>query len=270
MVAMERGLSIGEFARVTHLTVRMLRRFHDGGVLEPDQVDPVSGYRYYSLEQVPTAQAVRRFRDLGLPVAELRELLATTDEQRRDAIVLAHLDRLEEQLGQTRDAIASLRSLLGPRRTAPVSVVELPSRAVLAVRGVVDAGEVLDWYAGARAELDAAVADTEVTGPIGGRYAHELFTEGRGSVLAYTPSEHESVGGAVEPVLLPARSVAVVTHHGPHDDIDLSYAVLGSWVVRRGIGVEGPVEEIYDLGPVDDPDPATWRTRLAWPVEPSA
>lgn len=269
MVPMERGLTIGEFSRVTHLTVRMLRRYHEGGLLEPDQIDPATGYRHYSLEQVPTAQAVRRFRDLGLPIAELRELLTTANGARRDEIVVAHLDRLEERLDRTQDAIGSLRALLGPRRTAHVTVIELPAQTTLAVQDVVDSEAVLGWYAAARADLDAAVADSPVTGPIGGRFAHELFTEGWGSVLAYTPCSEGADHGRVERTVLPERTVAVVTHHGPHHDIDLSYAVLGSWVIREGIGIEGPVEEIYDAGPVDDPDPATWRTRLAWPVSSS-
>ncbi|CAN5677020.1 MerR family transcriptional regulator [soil metagenome] len=263
---MDRRLTVGEFSRVSHLTVRMLRRYHDGGLLQPDQVDPVSGYRYYSLEQVPIAQTIRRFRDLGLPVTELRELLATADDTRRDEIVSAHLERLEEQLGRTQDAIGSLRALLGPRRTAAVTVVDLPARQALGVRDVVAAEAVLDWYGAARADLDAAVAQVPVTGSIGGRYAHELFTEGRGEVLAYTPCDGAEPGGRVERLLLPRRTMAVLTHHGPHHDVDLSYAVLGSWVVREGIGADGPVEEVYDVGPADDPDPDAWRTRLAWPV----
>lgn len=259
-------MTISEFSRVTHLTVRMLRRYHDVGLLEPDTVDAVSGYRYYSLEQVPTAQSIRRFRDLGLPVAELRELLTTADLDRRDEIVGGHLDRLEEQLGRTQEAIASLRALLGPRRTLPVTVTGLPAQEVLAVRDTVNSASVLDWYAGARAELDAAVAGAPPTGPGGGRFAHELFTHGRGTALVYAPCAGGAGGGRVHRLLLDERTVAVVTHHGPHHDIDLSYAVLGSWVVREGVGVDGPVEEVYDVGPADDPDPAAWRTRVAWPV----
>jgi DNA-binding transcriptional MerR regulator len=262
----ERELTISEFSRVTHLTVRMLRRYHDGGLLEPDRVDPVSGYRYYSLHQVPTAQAIRRFRDLGLPTVELRELLATADGARRDEIVAGHLDRLEEQLDRTRDAVASLRALLGPRRTAPVTVVVLPAQPVLAVQDVVDAGDVLDWYSAARLDLDAATSGVPVTGPAGGRYAHELFTDGRGSVLAYTPCESGRATGNVERLVLPERTVALLTHHGPHHDIDLSYGVLGSWVVRAGIGAAGPIEELYDVGPLDDAERASWRTRIGWPV----
>jgi DNA-binding transcriptional MerR regulator len=64
---MRKGLTIGDFSQITHLSVKTLRRYHEAGLLEPDAVDPHSGYRYYSTAQVPTAQVIRRFRDLGMP-----------------------------------------------------------------------------------------------------------------------------------------------------------------------------------------------------------
>ena len=49
-------LTIGAFSRITHPSVKTLRHYHDWGVLEPAEVDPDRGYRYYSTAQVPTAQ----------------------------------------------------------------------------------------------------------------------------------------------------------------------------------------------------------------------
>lgn len=45
----------------------------------PAEVDPSSGYRYYAPEQVPLARVVRRFRDLGMPLEQIREVLSTSD-----------------------------------------------------------------------------------------------------------------------------------------------------------------------------------------------
>ena len=111
---MRTGLSIGEFSQITHLSVKTLRRYHEAGLLEPDEIDAYSGYRYYSTAQVPTAQVIRRFRDLGMPVREVGEVLATRDPQERSALIARHLDRLEDQLDQTRAAVSSLRRLLQP------------------------------------------------------------------------------------------------------------------------------------------------------------
>ena len=76
---MRAALSIGDFSQITHLSVKTLRRYHKAGLLEPAEVDPYTGYRYYATTQVPTAQVIRRFRDLGMPVREVGEVLSTTD-----------------------------------------------------------------------------------------------------------------------------------------------------------------------------------------------
>lgn len=71
-------LSIGDFSRATHMTVKALRHYHEIRLLEPADVDPHTGYRHYSAEQIPTTQVVRRFRDLGMPLEEIRTVLAAS------------------------------------------------------------------------------------------------------------------------------------------------------------------------------------------------
>src|SRR5258708_32922420 len=102
-------LTIGEFSGVTLLSVKTLRRYHEAGLLEPAEVDPRSGYRYYSTTQVPTAQVIRRFRDLGMPVRDVAEIVHTADLDARNALIGQHLDRLQGQLARTQAAVTSLR-----------------------------------------------------------------------------------------------------------------------------------------------------------------
>src|ERR1700712_1682099 len=108
---MRTALSIGDFSRITHLSIKTLRRYHEAGLLEPAEVDERTGYRYYRTAQVPTAQVIRRFRELGMPVREVAEVVGTSDPAARSALIADHLDRLEEQLQQTQAAVASLRRL---------------------------------------------------------------------------------------------------------------------------------------------------------------
>jgi DNA-binding transcriptional MerR regulator len=109
---MRPGLSIGDFSQITHLSVKTLRRYHEAGLLPPAEVDPDTGYRYYALTQVPTAQVIRRFRELGMPVREVAEVLSASDPQARSALIAGHLVRLESQLDETRAAVTALRRLL--------------------------------------------------------------------------------------------------------------------------------------------------------------
>src|ERR1700735_1984294 len=55
---------------MTHLSVKTLRHYHEVGLLEPATVNPSTGYRYYSGDQIPTAQVIRRLGALEMPVGE--------------------------------------------------------------------------------------------------------------------------------------------------------------------------------------------------------
>ena len=111
---MKAGLTVGDFSRITHLSVKTLRHYHEVGLLEPATVNPSTGYRYYSGEQIPTAQVIRRLRDLEMPVGEVKAVLDAPDATARNALIAAHLGRLEAELAQTRAAVDSLRNLLRP------------------------------------------------------------------------------------------------------------------------------------------------------------
>ena len=67
-------------------------------------------------------------------------------------------------------------------------------------------------------------------------------------------------------MVLPAVELAVVVHEGSHDDIDVTYGTLGTYVTEHEIGINGPVYERYLVGPPDSEDRATWRTEIGWPV----
>jgi DNA-binding transcriptional MerR regulator/effector-binding domain-containing protein len=266
---MTAGLTIGEFSRVTHLSIKMLRRYHDAGLLEPDRVDAQTGYRFYSLEQVPTAQVIYRFRELGMPVREVSELLSVVDPEARSALIAQHLQRLEAQLEQTRAAVSSLRRLLQPDPT-PLQVYRRRSEPapVAAVRGVVDLEEILSWYDGAMRELHGVLTARGVppTGPPGGLYDNELFTHERGGVIVYVPVDEPPTQDPVEPFVLPAVDLVTTIHTGPHDDIDVTYASLGTYVSQQALQIEGPIREIYHVGPRDSDDSSAWRTEIGWPV----
>jgi DNA-binding transcriptional MerR regulator len=261
------GLTIGEFAQLTHLSVRTLRRYHESGLLEPADVDPSSGYRYYTSAQIPSAQVIHRLRELDVPLAEVGEILATEDPQIRAELISGHLRRLEDQLDRTHAAVTSLRQLLQPDvDDLAVSLRSLPARTVAGIGGEVDHAHVLAWYDEAMAELDAAVVGNEVAGPPGGRYANELFTVGRGEVLVYRSVTEPPSSGRVGPVALPPVELATTVHHGPHDGIDVTYGRLGRWVVEHALAVDGPIYETYLLGPRDNPTPGSWRTEIGWPI----
>ena len=278
-------MSIGDFARATHLSVRTLRRYHEAGLLEPDTVDVhakvlktlapmlfemVREEHENRRNKKKQAAPPRRLRDLDVPLPEVRRILAADDLEVRAGLVAGHLRRLEAELERTRAAVSSLRRLLTPEPArVEVTVRSVPSMVVAAVEGEVAHDEVLGWYAGAMAELDAVLGPRDPgEGPPGGVYDHELFTAERGRVLVHRPVPAPRALGRVRTVELPSVELATVTHVGDHDDIDVTYGELGAWVAANSWSVAGPVRESYLVGPRDTDDPAAWRTEIGWPVFP--
>jgi DNA-binding transcriptional MerR regulator len=260
-------LTIGEFATLTQLSVRTLRRYHQARLLEPETVDALSGYRYYAAGQIPIAQVIHRLRELDMPLAEVKAILATEDPQRRADLIAGHLERLEGELDRTRSAVASLRQLLRPDvRDLRVELRSVPTRTVAAILGAVRRDEVLGWYDAAMAELDTAFPVAERTGAPGGRYANELFTEDAGTVTVFQPVARPRRLGRIEVVELPGVELAVAVHPGSHDDIGATYGRLGAWVTDHALAVNGPVHETYLVGPRDTSEPDEWRTEIGWPI----
>jgi DNA-binding transcriptional MerR regulator len=293
-------LTVGEFARITHLSVKTLRHYHQVGLLEPAQVNPDTGYRYYSVAQVPTVQVIRRLRDLEMPVADVKAVLAAPDAPARNVLIAAHLNRLEAQLAQTYAAVDSLRSLLeGPGGASAVTHRTVQAAAAVGIRQTVDREDILAWWQGALGELHATARAQGLrpTGPGGGLYASELFTRDRGEATVFLPIEtgHPAAGdrpvgrdrgasgdraaggdlraggqpravGRVVPLVVPAAELAVATHRGSLRDIDVTYGQLGSYVTTHEIGVDGPLREYYLAGAQDTPDEVQWRTEIAWPI----
>jgi DNA-binding transcriptional MerR regulator len=97
---MSSTVGVGRFATITHLSVKTLRHSQQVGLLEPAEIDPSTGYRYYTLDQLPTAQLVRRLRDLRMPVADVRAVLIASSPHERDTSIAAHIDHLETELAK--------------------------------------------------------------------------------------------------------------------------------------------------------------------------
>jgi DNA-binding transcriptional MerR regulator len=263
-------LTVGDFSRATHLSVKTLRHYHQVGLLEPAAVNPDTGYRYYSAHQIPAAQVIRRLRDLEMPVAGVMAVLAAPDAPVRNALIAAHLDRLETELAQTRTAVESLRKLLQPPDgPAAIEHRSVPATAAAGIGAVVDRADLLAWWQGALGELRATVQAQGLhgSGPSGGVFASELFQQDRGPATVFIPVEGRVRPiGRVTSLVIPAAELAIISHHGPLADADLSYAKLGSYATTHEISIDGPLREYYLRSGGDTADEAQWRTEIGWPI----
>ncbi len=267
---MHSALAIGNFSQATHLSVKTLRHYHETGLLEPAHVDPQTGYRHYTTDQIPIAQVIRRFRDLDMPLNEIRSVLTAPDVQTRNALIAAHMQRLENDLARTQQAVASLRNLLEhPAPRTDIGRRSVNRVAAVAISEIVDAQDALAWFYGALGELHAALAAQflTATGPAGGIFSNALFSHARGEATMFIPCEGTVRAiGRIAAYVVPAVELATIVHEGSYTDVDLAYGSLAAHVTQHALAVDGPLREYYLVGPHDTPEKSAWRTEIGWPV----
>ena len=224
---MTASVTIGEFSRLTHLTIKSLRHYHDQGLLIPYAVDAPSGYRRYAIDQVPDAMLIGRLRALDMPLAEVRRVIET-----RPARGAGRRDRRAPVPDGTR-----ARPHPGDRRLtarpAPPGGSTRPSPARCSTRWWrrrdtehVGRTEIGAWCAETFTSLytDLLTDAGEPVGPGGAFYGEEFFTEAAGDVTAYVPVR---LPGLRAHAPSPGGTYAIAVHAGPFVDFDLTYAALG-------------------------------------------
>ncbi len=262
-------LTIGDFARATHLSVKALRHYHRIGLLVPAEIDAQSGYRHYATGQISTAHIIRRFRDLGMPLDEIADVVGTDDLEARNQVITSHLDRLERVLSTTQTAVRSLRDLLGSSTPPSIELRSVAPTRAAAITAIVDADEFGPWLRGAFGELDATLAASRVApaGAAAGLYDTDVFAHGRGTATVFVPvaTAVDDIG-RVRALEIPAAELAVTVHRGPHDDIDRAYGALAAYVTESAISLDGPIRETYLTGFRETGDTEGWATEIGWPI----
>jgi DNA-binding transcriptional MerR regulator len=264
------ALTIGDFARASHLSIKTLRHYHRVGLLAPSDVDADTGYRWYTADQIPTAQVIRRFRALDMPLDQIRAVLEATDLHTRNELISAHLASLEQDLARTQSAVASLRDLLaGPSAVGPVNHRRVDATTAAAVTDVITMDDLVPWYLGALGELRATLEarGMRASGPEGGMYDGQLFADERGQVTVFVPTASEIPRlGRVEPIVVPAAELAIIEHPGSLADVDTAYGALAAHVAIHELRLDGPIREYYLVGRQDTADERQWRTEVCWPI----
>ena len=149
--------SIGEMARDSGLSVSALRFYDRAGVLVPAWVDPVSGYRWYGPEQCEEARLLARLRRAGMPLPDIRLVLAgwsgaDTDLVRK--LLQAHLRRLELGLSDARSEFSAVRALLERRENPMTSLrTDATVRLTVPAAGLAAALDAVRYAVGTDPEL---------------------------------------------------------------------------------------------------------------------
>ena len=231
-------LPIGQFARLCRLSIKQLRHYADLDLLRPAQVDPATGYRYYSRDHARQALSIGLLRSLDVPLPTIASVLEGDDPNTALEQVRARLEA--DVLRRTR-MIGTLDRLLSTGLPdVEVRVVTEPARRVAAVRESGAPERVAEITSACIARLVGAVG-VPFKQPLIGLFPLDFSDEL--TVTAVVEVERDVPGTTTE--LLPGGPHACATHVGPYDQIQLTAHALLAWCADRGHAPSGPIREVY-------------------------
>jgi DNA-binding transcriptional MerR regulator len=163
-------LTIGEFARLTHLTPKALRIYDETDLLRPVEVDPVTGYRRYAHDQADTARLIGLLRGAGVGLVEIQSILAAEvdgDVEGAANRLDRHLRRLEDEHSARRLLIRHIDALI--RRKDPsmftIDTRHVEAQRVMSMQRRLHAHETDAFVGEAKAAFRAHLSDNVASGP---------------------------------------------------------------------------------------------------------
>jgi DNA-binding transcriptional MerR regulator len=269
-----RDLTIGEFGRRTGLSPKALRLYEVSGLLRPASVDPATGYRRYSGDQVERARRINLLRQLDMPLAVVAEVLAGDDTQA--AIRLERWWQAQEaQVRARRASVDYLRAQLTrgvpPRTPHPVSLLDRRQTKVASIARDCDQQTLVPTTLACAGEIQAHLraAGAEPSGERWVLFHGHVTPDSEATVETCLPFT-----GTVEPAgdivirVEPAQTLAAATvTRGDcfYPKIMLAYEDVNDHVRAAGLSITGAPREIYfaEWCAVGDDDPVV---HVALPV----
>jgi DNA-binding transcriptional MerR regulator len=275
-------LKIGEFSRLCQVTVKTLHHYADLGLLHPAHIDPSTGYRYYSLEQLPRIHRIMALKELGLSLEQIGLMLDVDvgTEQIRGMLRLKQAE-IQQHIREEQQRLAlvefRLRMIEAEDNFPELDVVikRLEPMRVLSL-----SNNVRQTMAVVAKEIQSAIAAGHIK--YGGLYM-DVF---HGDDIPPNPIPHEGLLKVedIQPgdVTLESQGVlmlrdepaietaATLMLQGDERDKRLEkIALLQRWAVAHGFRLCRLIRIVHHRGPLETLDRSKWVTELQLAVEPT-
>jgi DNA-binding transcriptional MerR regulator len=249
---------IGEFSKIAQVPGSVLRYYDQIGLLKPGHIDKWTGYRYYSVSQLPRLHRILALKELGLSLEQIAQMLddeLSTNEMRGMlSLRKAQVEQaLSEEMTHLRQIEARLQFIESPEQPGlDIVLKSVPSQRYLSTRELLP-------------NVDTALAlmqDLIQTLPsrIGASSLGQFMTVVHSETLesnrldlelgvTLTNSEPFSVNLAENRILnastLPAvEAMATTVQLGGFENSCLSYGAIGQWIEENGYAIAGPGREV--------------------------
>lgn len=267
--------SIGEFSKLTQLTVKTLRFYHEQDLLTPVFVDPDSGYRYYDPGQIETARAITYLRGLEFSLNDIRELLRPEGEEDLLQILERQYAAVKDRIRRLGAAARSLEQFIHEEREARIMAqnvddVQEKNLDPQLVAGIRMKGKYSECGA-AFGRIGRSFGRFLCGKPLLLHYDTE-YREFDADFEACMPIRQKKDVAGVAVRELPGGRCVSLLHHGPYDQMGRSYARIFQYVSDHKYRPIVPTREVYLKGPgmIFKGNPKKYLTEIQILIEPAA
>lgn len=267
-------LKIGEFSKLSKVSVRMLRHYDEIDLLKPIKIDKFSGYRYYSEEQLPIMVRINFLKEMGFGLTAIKDVLnCYEDKYKLESYLRLRHSELMDDFNKTSKRIQMIEKALENLRkdeTMQYSVITkvLPERKVASVRRIIpsykDEGILWNILFEEIGTLNVEVAKPPYIGAVIHDNEHkeeDVDVEIQISVKGEY-KDTENIKFKVEPETM----VASVTFNGPYEQFGSAYAALATWISKNGYKFAGPLMDIYHRGYYETQNTEEFITEVCCPI----
>jgi DNA-binding transcriptional MerR regulator len=269
-------LKIGEFARIGQVSIVTLRHYDQYGLLKPNALDPDSGYRYYSLDQLPRLHRILALKDLGFPLDQIARLLEQdlSPAQLRELFQIkqTHIQQvIEIEQERLRRVAARLRQIEqeGIMPTYDIRLKQIDPLLVASVRATIPTSQDIGrLHEKLLAYLNQQGIQSTQADIILWHSRHEMREEGMTVDLETAVPLPTKLPGneQVSIRILPGGLMACTVHTGNALSLGRAFVALHRWMEENEYRHAGPVRQVR-LQHAEHLAPNQSITELQFPVE---
>ena len=266
---------IGDFARLNKVSIKTLRHYDSLGLLRPEKIDPITGYRYYSASQMPRLNKILTLKEVCFSLEEIALILDKdmTSEQIQTFLEFKHLE-ISERIKSDQERLARVRNLLNLCKEEAfylnydILLKEIEPIQVAALRDFIPGysqqgplwrelfiylrehkvkvlqGATVIYHYG---ECGNGSIDTEIIVPIGCRFL-------KSDRIKYR-------------LLEGVKEAATLVHKGSYQTLHQAYEAISKWIEENDYEIVQPPREVYLKGHLMTDDPNEYITELQFPVK---
>ena len=262
-------LKIGDFSKLSQLTVKTLRFYEKEGLLLPEEVASDTGYRYYASTQLLVAAHIKSLRQLGLSLDEVKRILKGENE--RDLLLnkARELEAEQESLAVRLSIIHHL--LKEDKMDYQVSVKTIPAAIVYYSEATLPSySDCMQWIPAQGALARELNPNLKCAEP-GYEFVEYLDCEYRETNVRVRHSQAVVDFGVENETIkfkeIPETKVLSIYHKGAYDSIGEAYAFIYKYAEENGYRVAGFSRESYIDGIWNKDSVDEWLTEIQLPVE---